>query len=255
MFQLTYRNSFIDVEEVSKRSVRTGRASSAPPLANRAAEWTPAQQEEAEMQVYVCSLFFGGCGSLASLSTTGSSLSTTGSDVTQADFDADAQAPSSGSLGHPELCRRACIYLAAGECKSGSACNYCHMDHVEKAPKLDKGQRGIMQQLSRRELLALVLPYCRTKAQELGSLADELLERLEEGAAECPPMPAWILERDVRVGLGHMRGLSGNLTKSLRRMNLSNLIGLATHMGTARTEDAAASVQLVADAFSALRLE
>ena len=39
----------------------------------------------------MCSLFFGGCGSLASLSTTGSSLSTTGSDVTQADFHADAQ--------------------------------------------------------------------------------------------------------------------------------------------------------------------
>ncbi|CAE7257158.1 unnamed protein product [Symbiodinium natans] len=53
--------------------------------------------------------------------------------------------PSQGSLGHPEVCRRPCIYFIAGNCENGRACAYCHIEHTEKTPKLDKRQRTIMQ--------------------------------------------------------------------------------------------------------------
>ena len=30
-----------------------------------------------------------------------------------------------GSVGHPELCRRPCIYFAAGQCRNSADCNFC----------------------------------------------------------------------------------------------------------------------------------
>ncbi|CAE8743590.1 unnamed protein product [Polarella glacialis] len=38
-----------------------------------------------------------------------------------------ATLPNPGSMAHPELCRRPCIYFAAGSCANGSACGYCHL--------------------------------------------------------------------------------------------------------------------------------
>ena len=55
------------------------------------------------------------------------------------------QAISPGSLGHPEVCRRQCIYFLQGHCFNGDACTYCHLPHTQRAPKLDKRQRSIMQ--------------------------------------------------------------------------------------------------------------
>eukprot|EP00439_Symbiodinium_sp_Y106_P052559 s5291_g7.t1 len=39
--------------------------------------------------------------------------------------------PSHGSLGHPEVCRRPCIYFLAGHCENGNACAYCHLPHMD----------------------------------------------------------------------------------------------------------------------------
>ncbi|CAJ1354464.1 unnamed protein product, partial [Effrenium voratum] len=39
--------------------------------------------------------------------------------------------PSLGSIGHPEVCRRPCIYFSAGHCELGEACNYCHVAHTD----------------------------------------------------------------------------------------------------------------------------
>ncbi|CAK9008571.1 Putative tRNA/rRNA methyltransferase Rv0881 [Durusdinium trenchii] len=44
-------------------------------------------------------------------------------------------APSGGSLGHPQVCNRPCIYFAAGNCASGAGCSYCHVEHTE--PRLE----------------------------------------------------------------------------------------------------------------------
>ncbi|CAL1125741.1 unnamed protein product [Cladocopium goreaui] len=85
---------------------------------------------------------------------------------------------------------------------------------LEKTPKLDKRQRTIMQGLSRRELLALVLHFCRLKA-----------------------------EQDVR-----------NLHKTLARMNFSNLIGLVTHQSPSRAKQTPESAEKLADALERITM-
>ena len=128
--------------------------------------------------------------------------------------------PSQGSLGHPDVCRRPCIYFVAGHCENGNACAYCHMEHLEKTPKLDKRQRTVIQGLGLPELLALVMHFCRGKAEEAGFLSEakEILGLLAQDSAGARPLSECVSDRDLR-----------NLWKTLARMNFSNLIGLVTH--------------------------
>eukprot|EP00931_Biecheleriopsis_adriatica_P005155 TRINITY_DN1066_c0_g1_i1.p1 TRINITY_DN1066_c0_g1~~TRINITY_DN1066_c0_g1_i1.p1 ORF type:complete len:300 (-),score=67.65 TRINITY_DN1066_c0_g1_i1:54-953(-) len=96
--------------------------------------------------------------------------------------------PSPGSLGHPEVCRRPCIFFAAGSCANGSSCGYCHMAHTERPHHLDKRQREIMQNLSQAELLYMILKSLRLRAAatNLLSEASEVIEIMEHWAAEQP---------------------------------------------------------------------
>lgn len=114
-----------------------------------------------------------------------------------------------GSLGHPEVCRRQCIYFLQGYCSNGDECTYCHLPHPQKAPKLDKRQRNIMQALSHQDLLALILHLCKPKAEEIGMVkeAQEIIEILTSEASSAP-LPS-ISDRDNRA-----------LCKTLGRMNL-----------------------------------
>ena len=73
----------------------------------------------------------------------------------------------SGSLGHPEVCRRQCIYFLQGNCNNGDDCAYCHLPHPGKDPKLDKRQRQLMAALTRPELFALILHLTSVRAEEL----------------------------------------------------------------------------------------
>jgi len=133
--------------------------------------------------------------------------------------------PSQGSLGHPQACRRPCIYFLQGNCENGDACVYCHLPHPEKTPKLDKRQRTIVQGLERPELLALIFSFCKAKAEEMGFMweAAEILQLLEEESTGAKPLSESISERDIR-----------NLHKTLARMNFSNLICLVTHQSPNR---------------------
>lgn len=133
--------------------------------------------------------------------------------------------PSKGSLGHPEACRRPCIYFLQGNCENGDGCVYCHLPHLEKTPKLDKRQRTIIQGLERCELIALVYRFCAAKAEDMGFTGEaaEILKLLEEESIGARPLSDSISERDIR-----------NLHKTLARMNFSNLICLVTHQSPNR---------------------
>ena len=49
---------------------------------------------------------------------------------------------SAGSLGHPVLCKRPCVHVAAGRfCAAGSACNFCHLCD-NRGMRLGTGFRG-----------------------------------------------------------------------------------------------------------------
>mmetsp|Transcript_68780 Transcript_68780/g.108414 ORF Transcript_68780/g.108414 Transcript_68780/m.108414 type:complete len:298 (+) Transcript_68780:60-953(+) len=152
--------------------------------------------------------------------------------------------PSCGSLGHPEVCRRPCIYFMQGNCENGDACVYCHLPHPEKTPKLDKRQRTIVQGLERRELLALIFSFCKAKAETLGfsSEAEEILQLLEEESMGAKPLSDFISERDIR-----------NLQKTLARMNFSNLICLVTHQSPNRAGLFPESAERLSSALERLR--
>ena len=123
-----------------------------------------------------------------------------------------------GSVGHPEICRRQCIYFQAGHCSNGDACTYCHLPHPQKSPKLDKRQRAILQALTHKELLALILHLCRSKAEEIGMWveAKEVIAILEAEAGNTP-VPE-MAEREKRA-----------LRKSLLRMTFAGLISIVIH--------------------------
>eukprot|EP00931_Biecheleriopsis_adriatica_P043866 TRINITY_DN25067_c0_g1_i1.p1 TRINITY_DN25067_c0_g1~~TRINITY_DN25067_c0_g1_i1.p1 ORF type:complete len:714 (-),score=111.66 TRINITY_DN25067_c0_g1_i1:130-2271(-) len=61
-----------------------------------------------------------------------------------------------GSVGHPEMCSRPCLYFSTGQCKDGAACAFCHQSHSKRSSHLDKRNRELLQSLdagSRAELL------------------------------------------------------------------------------------------------------
>ena len=50
-----------------------------------------------------------------------------------------------GGVGHPQLCQRACVRFARGECHLGSECTFCHHTHEHAHRSLDKRERGLVQ--------------------------------------------------------------------------------------------------------------
>eukprot|EP00435_Cladocopium_sp_Y103_P020951 s4039_g5.t1 len=51
---------------------------------------------------------------------------------------------STGSYGHPNICRRPCILCARGNCKMSGDCGFCHLPHVTRAASFDKQQREFL---------------------------------------------------------------------------------------------------------------
>lgn len=133
--------------------------------------------------------------------------------------------PSPGSVGHPELCRRPCMYFQAGHCENGNACNFCHLEHPDKLAKLDKKQRMLLQSLGVAEFVAFVLQFVLERLQQ-ANLVDEghELVKLLRSVAGVQPC---IADRDAR-----------NLRKTFARMNLSNLMGVLIHK-TSNSEEGA----------------
>mmetsp|Transcript_13291 Transcript_13291/g.29261 ORF Transcript_13291/g.29261 Transcript_13291/m.29261 type:complete len:348 (-) Transcript_13291:219-1262(-) len=92
-------------------------------------------------------------------------LAPDGSARTDTDSTSDF-AVSRGSFGHPHLCERVCAYAAAGLCKSGSDCSYCHITHHTKQVHLDKQNRRRLQAMSYEARAAFMLPILEQKARE-----------------------------------------------------------------------------------------
>ena len=258
--KLRYRNSFIDADDVDLGASEPKRASSLPPKS----QYVPlveeqALEEENGVQSYVDNLSQQMQTRIPmnlrspSYSNISTDLGTPGSSSEAASTpfhleeektkDVEAMA-TPGSVGHPEICRRQCIYFLAGHCSNGDACTYCHLPHPQKPPKLDKRQRTIMQALNYQELIALILRVGRAKIEELGILveAKDLLEILLAEAGNTPP-PS-MADRENRA-----------LSKTLSRMSLSGLLGLVTHRKAHNTleEDGASRIAMALEQMRAAR--
>eukprot|EP00439_Symbiodinium_sp_Y106_P005682 s630_g1.t1 len=97
-------------------------------------------------------------------------------------------APSRGSLGHPELCHRPCVFISAYRtpCQHGADCDYCHLPHPDRGRSLDKRQRDYLRRLGEADLLAVLLPHFRTKLRtgKVPLAASDLIGYLERRQTE-----------------------------------------------------------------------
>eukprot|EP00439_Symbiodinium_sp_Y106_P055653 s1543_g7.t1 len=70
-----------------------------------------------------------------------------------------------GSYGHPELCKRPCVYqLKSGVCHLGAKCGFCHCRHEKSEVKPDQRERQLMLRMKDSELAALFVPVFRKRA-------------------------------------------------------------------------------------------
>ena len=60
-----------------------------------------------------------------------------------------------GSVGHPEFCRKACIYHQFQNCSHGAFCQFCHEPH-DNDVKFQKRQRDSLREMSEQNLLNFV---------------------------------------------------------------------------------------------------
>eukprot|EP00435_Cladocopium_sp_Y103_P069165 s325_g32.t2 len=92
-----------------------------------------------------------------------------------------------GSLGHPEMCKRPCVYISAygTPCPHGDACNYCHFTHTERRTTLDKRQREFLRALEEQQLISVLLPHFQAKltSGKVPSAAADVVEYLQRRAA------------------------------------------------------------------------
>mmetsp|Transcript_109619 Transcript_109619/g.261426 ORF Transcript_109619/g.261426 Transcript_109619/m.261426 type:complete len:215 (-) Transcript_109619:38-682(-) len=109
-----------------------------------------------------------------------------------------------GSVGHPEFCRKPCIFALAGNrCFHSASCNFCHKDH-DKHTKLGRRQRELLQQLGEADRLALILPFLRAKElQEADGLLSRLETRLFSLTSARAAAPSWQIVQ-LRRNLGHL---------------------------------------------------
>lgn len=63
-----------------------------------------------------------------------------------------------GSMGHPDLCSRPCLYFASGKCAFGDRCEFCHLPHSKRPVHLSKKHREMMQEMEPASATALILP-------------------------------------------------------------------------------------------------
>lgn len=95
--------------------------------------------------------------------------------------EADSQVRNPGSLGHPEMCTRPCLFFAAGQCQNRDSCEFCHLPHNRRPTHLDKRNRELLKSFSSEEKLATILPILSEKLQKYcnNPAAFQLLLQLE----------------------------------------------------------------------------
>ncbi|CAE7206513.1 Pka-R2 [Symbiodinium pilosum] len=214
MVEISYRFTFLDVlceDEERAQDTRAGRALSEPPISHGHSWRSP---EEAELFTYVRSLPIG--------------ISEQAPDATHRAWEPSEQPhPESitgegsdlnvGSLGHPVLCKRPCMHVAAGrQCEAGAACDFCHLCDGQSM-RLDKQQRRMVADMPKATFLHAALQLLQDKARN---------------AHLCGPEAIFnILEDELRSGnqsrLHPPAELPRRLLRGLRHANFTAVASLA----------------------------
>eukprot|EP00929_Paragymnodinium_shiwhaense_P068161 TRINITY_DN34253_c0_g1_i1.p1 TRINITY_DN34253_c0_g1~~TRINITY_DN34253_c0_g1_i1.p1 ORF type:complete len:717 (+),score=173.37 TRINITY_DN34253_c0_g1_i1:92-2242(+) len=139
-----------------------------------------------------------------------------------------------GSVGHPEICLRPCIYFAAGSCEVGDKCSYCHLEHSKRPCRLDRRHRTKLKQAALCDLVADVIPILRRKAAGLHLSAEcsyhfeTFLTALARHGSQAQVAARGSGLQGVAVAGGYSRAGKAIVDKS---MNLSGLLDVLRVMG------------------------
>jgi len=135
-----------------------------------------------------------------------------------------AQPGNPGSVGHPELCPRPCLYFVRGQCANGNNCDFCHLPHPKRPSHLDKRHREMLKRMPFAESVSVAMPVLREKARSLSLRNDvmELLDRLEEAANRSVLNSHHGAASSSRPPKRH--GRSRNLQGAMRGITLRSLL-------------------------------
>ena len=131
------------------------------------------------------------------------------------------QFASRGSVGHPEFCRRACVYFRKNAlCAHGRACDYCHLHHSQGTMKLERPERQALSMMSDGQLLVSLRRALSRKVGAHGPAVylqpwRDLIEFSEHELGQIPAVPA--TTEDMA------RAFSHGSTGALLSMTLSRL--------------------------------
>lgn len=121
-----------------------------------------------------------------------------------------------GSIGHPEMCKKPCLFFQAGQCKQTTNCSFCHLDHPKRANHLDKRNRELLTKLPVAFRVKILIQAMRTRAQQLPyeQAANQFVETLEQQCSGqgCIDDPKFQFDK----GFHRLRGaLMGQVFSSL----------------------------------------
>jgi len=203
MMALRYRLTFIDVEMELPGGAGQTRSKSCPPVPGVMPETGDFWANEAGYHGHVKTLANRAEELMLEMKSTSSPVEIE-----------ETVLPSLGSYGHPELCRRPCLFwVQKKECVKGASCPFCHEDH-EKLVSLDKAQRSVIARLSDSEKIFLLLPLLRTKVQQGWTEAKDVLELLQGSHVTEVHFDAF------------PRKTMNSLVKVMERMSLMGLLGV-----------------------------
>ncbi|CAK0868978.1 unnamed protein product [Prorocentrum cordatum] len=106
-----------------------------------------------------------------------STLADLGATAALASLDAGASSAchlNVGSLGHPEMCVRPCLYFSRGQCTNGSGCRFCHYQHPARPVHLGRPHRKTLEAATATECLGCALPILQKKLVALNLATDSL---------------------------------------------------------------------------------
>ncbi|CAE8625176.1 unnamed protein product, partial [Polarella glacialis] len=125
-----------------------------------------------------------------------------------------------GSLGHPQLCRRPCIFFTTGHCAAASACGFCHYRHDQRVPHLDRRNRDTLSKMQPGLRLALLIPVLERRLVASGLIqhSGDLLDLLGQIVASDPQPrePAQKPDREV-----------SRLKSAMRKLPVSSILAWA----------------------------
>lgn len=134
----------------------------------------------------------------------------------QVDSDMRGSMLNQGSVGHPELCSRPCLFFVDGRCENGVGCGFCHLPHPKRGAHLDKRNRHFISTLNFAQCLDVILPILIEKTKELGFKEWEV-KSLEDLASSRDEAQGYAL-----LGPKAQRSLKS----ALRSLSTRNLLAL-----------------------------